>query len=270
MVGHDAAVVGQDAIPQANPSAVSVLHISSAALQVPGSETLVSVDNNTTATASRLDASSGALGENMAPASMHSRVGLLESAANPKKRHWCDPVAEQVESFQKVIQSGVVTAAVRSEKYVSVSSKSKPSPSLESDFPKHVEFQAMDAPTPVRRGRPKKSSTPVVNLTPRMKTRSQSNLQGFKAKPVLGVEVKRHKKCSKVTNALKEVVIPVSPVRMKGNASKENVAKTPPVPMPMLQNIGGILGIDPRDLTVEKLTAPHANDASPPAVNNDD
>jgi hypothetical protein len=175
-----------------------------------------------------------------------------------------------VESFQKVVQSGAVTAAARIEKSVSVSSKSKTSPSLQSDVPEHVEFQALDAPVPTRRGRPKKSSTPMVNLTPRMKTCSQSNLQGFKAKPVLGVEVKRHKKCSKVTNALKEVVIPVSPVRMKGNASKENVAKTPPVPMPMLQNIGGILGIDPRELTVEKLLAPSENVAPPSAVNNDD
>jgi hypothetical protein len=67
-----------------------------------------------------------------------------------------------------------------------------------------------------------------------MKTRSQSNLQGFKAKPVLGVEVKRRKKCSKVLNVSKEVAAPVSPIRMEGNASKENVAKTPPMHVPML------------------------------------
>jgi hypothetical protein len=127
----------------------------------------------------------------------------------------------------------------------------------------------MDAPVPAKRGRPKKSCTPVVNLTPRMKTRSQSVLQGFKAKPVQGVEVKRRKKGSKVLNVSEEVAVPVSPVRVKGNAPRENDARTPPVPVPMLQNIGGSLGIDPRELTVEKLTASSEIVAPPPEVSND-
>jgi hypothetical protein len=234
---HVAIVVGQE-----------VPHVSSVVLQAAP------------AAGPRLDINSEGLRVSLAP----------DCAANPKKRSWSDPIAEQVESFRNVLQSDAAPATARHEKSISVSSLSKNSPSVQHVVSEFVEFQAMDAPVPAKRGRPKKSSTPVVNLTPRMKTCSQSNLQGFKAKPVLGVEVKRRKKCSKVLNVSKEVVVPVSPDRMEGNVPKENVAKTPPVPVPMLQNIGGILGIDPWELTVEKLLAPSENVAPPSAVNNDD
>jgi hypothetical protein len=131
---HVAVVVGQEAVP----------HVSSAVLQAAP------------VAGPRLDVSSEGLRDNLAP----------ECAANPKKRSWSDPIAEQVESFQKVLQSDAVPATARHEKSISVSSLSRNSPSVQSDVPEFVEFQAMDAPVPARRGRPKKSSTPVVNLTP--------------------------------------------------------------------------------------------------------
>jgi hypothetical protein len=80
---------------------------------------------------------------------------------------------------------------------ISVSSKSKPLLFSVAPIPEHAEFQAIDVPVQAKKGRAKKPITPAVNTTPRMKTRSQTNLQGFKAAPVTSVETKCRKKSKK-------------------------------------------------------------------------
>jgi hypothetical protein len=184
--------------------------------------------------------------------------------SSSRKRNWCDPTSEISDSFLKAVESKRVGPQPRNVLPLSVSNKDDSLHISVPPIPDGVEFQASDVPIQAKRTKVKKASVPVVNSTPRMTTRSQANLQGFKPNPVSGVEVKRRKKNKK------KVAIPKDVPRSVPDGRKGDDAKTPPMPVPMIQNIGSCLGIDPQDLTVEKLTALPEDGAPSTVVPNED
>jgi hypothetical protein len=88
---------------------------------------------------------------------------------------------------------------------ISVSSKSKPLLFSVAPIPEHAEFQAIDVHVQAKKGRAKKPITPAVNTSPRMKTRSQTNLQGFKAAPVTSVEKSVGRRAKKIDEVRTDV-----------------------------------------------------------------
>lgn len=125
-----------------------------------------------------------------------------------------------------------------------------------------LEFQAPPVVAKVKRGRgrPRKTATPMVMADTGRVTRSKANLDGHRAPIIQSLVPKTKKKSRKIS--VKETV--------QQRQQERQDAVPPPVPISSLQKIGGLLEIDPAELTAEKLNAPPAADSTVKGVSNDE
>jgi hypothetical protein len=104
------------------------------------------------------------------------------------------------------------------------------------------------------KSRQKKKKVPVVVPGPRRFTRSQLLLDGHRATPLPGL-------CPRPRKKSKKRLVAESTGRSEGDEP------APSTPLPVLQQIGAMLDIDPALLTTEKLMAPVEADAEDKSVN---
>jgi hypothetical protein len=104
------------------------------------------------------------------------------------------------------------------------------------------------------KSRQKRKKVPVVVPGPRRFTRSQLLLDGHRATPLPGLFPRPRKKSKKRLVA-------------ESTGRSEGDEPAPSTPLPVLQQIGAMLDIDPALLTTEKLMAPVEADAEDKSVN---
>jgi hypothetical protein len=100
----------------------------------------------------------------------------------------------------------------------------------------------------------KRKKVPVVVPGPRRFTRSQLVLDGHRATPLPGLCPRPRKKSKKSTVT-------------ESTCQSEGDEPAPSTPLPVLQQIGAMLDIDPALLTTEQLMAPVEDDAEVKGVN---
>jgi hypothetical protein len=126
----------------------------------------------------------------------------------------------------------------------------------------------------VRRKRAFKAATPLVDTSVRRSTRSSAIKDGHKHVALIDkrAPVSKKRKVQRRLNQKKDCseATPKSPDEGKGSSMNESSSQKgsksahctlPPTPIPLLQKIGLSLGIDPKDLTREKLMAASDRDS---------
>jgi hypothetical protein len=132
---------------------------------------------------------------------------------------------------------------------------------IDVDFPsKDFAVPSVDVSTPIvkqRKKRAPRSTVPVVVSEERRFTRSCLK-DGFRPKPVLGVQPKPKKR-------QRSKMLPVVSSSMDNDAGVETEEEPlipPPTPIPVMQRVGLQLGLDPSKITSEKLGADLAENHS--------